>query len=296
LRTVFLGTSQFAVAVLHRLAVSSHRPTLVATRPDRPRGRGRQVGPPPVAEAARELDLELIQPASVNDEEARATIAEAAPEAICVSAYGGLIREPLLSDYLLLNVHPSLLPRWRGAAPIERAIMEGDLETGVSIMRIVEALDAGPVYAQRAEPITRDDTYGSLAPRLERIGGDLLVEVLDDLPASRDQDETHATYAEKITREDRVLDPSWTPAELERIVRALNPHIGAQIQRDGGGPLRVCAAAVRPDVTDLAQGELAARDGALLFGAESGGLELLEVQPAGGRRMDAAAFLRGHAV
>jgi methionyl-tRNA formyltransferase len=296
LRTVFLGTSQFAVAVLRRLAVSPHRPRLVVTRPDRPRGRGRQVSPPPVAEAARELDLEVIQPASVNDEEARATIAEAAPEAICVCAYGGLIREPLLSGYLLLNVHPSLLPRWRGAAPIERAIIEGDVETGVSIMRVVEALDAGPVYAKRAEEVLKEDTYGTLAPRLERVSGDLLVEVLDDVPEPQEQDETHATYAEKIRREDRVLDPSWTPAELERVVRALNPHIGAHIDREGERPLRVCAANIRPDIRDLAQGEFAARDGSLLFGAESGALELLEVQPAGGRRMDAASFLRGHAV
>jgi methionyl-tRNA formyltransferase len=196
----------------------------------------------------------------------------------------------------MLNVHPSLLPRWRGAAPVERAIMEGDVETGVSIMRVVEALDAGPVCAQRAEPITGDDTYGSLAPRLERIGGDLLVESLDDQPPFHEQDEAHATYAEKIGPQDRVLDPAWTPAELHRVVRALTPHIGARIEREGGRSLRVCAAAIRPDVTDVAPGELAACDGALVFGCAGGALELLEVQPAGGRRMDAAAFLRGHAL
>ena len=296
MHTVFLGTSEFAVAVLRRLAASAHRPLLVVTRPDRPRGRGRRLAPPPAAVAARELGIELLQPRSVNDDDARAAIASARPEVVCVCAFGGLIREPLLSEHLMLNVHPSLLPRWRGAAPVERAIMAGDVETGVSIMRVVPALDAGPVCARRAEPIHRDDTYGTLAPRLQRIGGDLLVEALDDRPPFADQDDAHATYAEKIGQAERALDPARTPAELERVVRALTPHIGARIDRDGTEPLGVCAATIRADVRDVARGELAARDGALLFGATGGALELREVKPAGGRAMPAGAFLRGHAL
>jgi methionyl-tRNA formyltransferase len=295
-RTVFLGTSAFAVAVLRRLAASPHRPALVVTRPDRPRGRGRKLAAPPAAEAARELGLEVIQPPSANDEAAVEAIAAVAPDAVCVCAYGGLIKEPLLSAYPMLNVHPSLLPRWRGAAPVERAIMAGDVETGVSIMRVVEALDAGPVCAQRVEPIHGDDTYGSLATRLERIGGDLLVEALDDAPPFVDQDEAHATYAEKIGPGDRLLDPADTPAELDRIVRALEPHIGARLPRAGAEPLRVRASAIRPEVTDVPPGALAARDGDLLYGAAGGALQLLVVQPPGGRPMDAEAFLRGHAV
>src|SRR3954468_15221473 len=173
MRTVYLGTSPFAVAVLERLAASDHKPQLVVTRPDRPRGRGRRVQPPPVAQAARELGIELIQPDSVNSDEGRAAISAATPDAVLICAFGALIKEPLLSEHPMLNVHPSLLPRWRGAAPVERAIEAGDPVTGVSIMRPVEAMDAGPVCLQGEEPIERDDDYGTLAPRLAELGGDL---------------------------------------------------------------------------------------------------------------------------
>src|SRR5437868_7947253 len=142
---------------------------LVVSRPDRPRGRGRKLAAPPVAEVARELGIELAQPELLGDQPALATIAAARPEAVCVCAFGALIKEPLLSAYPMLNVHPSLLPRWRGAAPIERAIMEGDERTGISIMQLTEGLDAGPVCAQASEPIAPDDTYGSLSRRLETI-------------------------------------------------------------------------------------------------------------------------------
>src|SRR3954454_18772305 len=155
-RTVYLGTSEFAAAVLERLADSSHRPALVITRPDRPQGRGRKLAPPPVAVRARELGLEVAQPEKLHDEASLARIEAIAPDALCVCAYGVLIREPLLSMGPL-NVHPSLLPRWRGAAPIERAIMAGDHETGVSIMRLTAGLDEGPVCLQAAEPIHPDD-------------------------------------------------------------------------------------------------------------------------------------------
>ncbi len=178
MRTVYLGTSSFAATVLERLAASEHRPVLVVTRPDAPRGRGRRLQPPPVADAARALGMELIQPERLHDEDVLERIAAAEPEALAVCAYGALIREPLLSAYEILNVHPSLLPRWRGAAPIERAIMAGDAVTGVSIIRLVEALDAGPVCLQGEEPIHPDDDYGRLSERLERLSGELLVRAL----------------------------------------------------------------------------------------------------------------------
>jgi methionyl-tRNA formyltransferase len=152
------------------------------------------------------------------------------------------------------------------------------------------------VCAHRAEPIHRDDTYGTLAARLQPIAAELLVEALDDRPPFVEQDDAQATYAEKIGPADRVLDPTYTPAELERTVRALHPHIGTRIDRDGAEPLGVCAAAIRADVTDVPPGELATRDGTLLFGAAGGALELREVKPAGGRAMPATDFLRGHAV
>ena len=143
MRTVYLGSSVFAVTVLAALAESPHRPVLAVSPPDRPKGRGRKVGPPPVARAARDLGIELYQTADVNDEESLERIAAARPEAVCVCEFGQLIKEPLLSSYLILNVHPSLLPRWRGAAPIERTIMAGDETTGVTIFAITRETSAG---------------------------------------------------------------------------------------------------------------------------------------------------------
>jgi methionyl-tRNA formyltransferase len=292
-RTVYLGTSDFAVAVLERLAASPHRPLLVVTRPDRPRGRGRKVGPPPVAEAAGRLGVELFQPESVNDEDALARIAEAEPEVVCICGFGALLKEPLLSRYEMLNVHPSLLPRWRGAAPIERAVEAGDEETGVTIMRPTEAFDAGPVCLQRAERIRPDDDYGSLAGRLADLGGELLVEALDTRPACREQPEEGVTYASKIGREERRLDPHRTADELERRVRALTPQVGVYVELPSGERLGVRRAALAP-TSELEPGELAVREGLLLYGAAPGALELLEVQPEGKRPMPAADWLRGH--
>ena len=294
MRTVYLGTSDFAVTVLGRLARSEHKPALVVTRPDRPKGRGRKLQPPPVAEAAALLGLQVFQPESVNSEESRERIALAQPDSVCICAFGALIKEPLLSAHPMLNVHPSLLPRWRGAAPIERAIDAGDDETGVTIMRPVEEMDAGPVCLQRAIEIRPDDDYGSLSRRLADLGGDLLVEALDEQPEFREQSEQGVTVASKIGPEDRRLDPERGAHELERRVRALTPHIGAYVDLPGGERLGVfrAAAAVGTQVTP---GEVGASDDRLLFGCADGALELLEVQPAGGRRMDAAAYVRGHA-
>jgi len=285
-RTVFLGTSGFAASILARLADSPYRPQLAVTRPDRPAGRGRRLSAPPLADAARALDLALLQPENVNADEARAQIAAAAPDLVIVCAFGALIREPLLSDFEMLNVHPSLLPRWRGAAPVERAMMAGDGETGVSIMRLTAGLDSGPVCLMGSEPIAPDDTYGTLAPRLQELGADLLLRALDERPECLEQIEAGVTYAEKIGPADRTLDPAATAAVNDRVVRALTPHIGARVALADGSFLGVLRAAVREPG---AAGELRADGGRLLLG----GLELLEVQPAGGRPMDAAAYLRG---
>ena len=291
MRPVFLGTSEFAAAVLERLADSPHRPVLVVTRPDRPRGRGRRVTPPPVAETAKERELDLYQPESVNDEAARARIAAADPDLICVCAFGALIKEPLLSDYELLNVHPSLLPRWRGAAPIERAIMAGDAETGVSIMRLTAGLDSGPVCLRATEPIEPTDTYGTLSERLERLGGELLVRALADRPEFADQDETGVTYAEKLGPDDRRLDPSRPAPELERVVRALTPHVGAFVELAQGDRLGVREAAVLE--AGPPAGTLALDGARPVLGCAAGALELVVVQPPGRRAMPGEDYLRG---
>jgi methionyl-tRNA formyltransferase len=292
-RTVYLGTSDFAVTVLGHLARSEHSPELVVTRPDRPRGRGRKLQAPPVAEAARLLGLEVFQPDSVNSPEAIERIAEAEPASVCICAFGALIKEPLLSAYPMYNVHPSLLPRWRGAAPIERAIEAGDTETGVTIMRPGEELDAGPICLQRSLEIRPDDDYGSLSRRLAELGGELLVEALDKQPEFEPQSDGGVTIAPKIEAADRRLDADLPALVLERKVRALTPHIGAYIERPDGERLGVRRAVVTAD--PVAAGELVAHDARLLFGTSNGALELLEVQPAGGKPMDAAAYLRGHA-
>jgi methionyl-tRNA formyltransferase len=269
-KLAYLGTSEFAVQVLERLAASQHEVALVVTRPDRAKGRGRKVSPPPVATAAKALGLPLAQPEDVHE--------QALPEvdALVVCAFGALIRAPLLDDYEIFNVHPSLLPRWRGAAPVERAIMAGDEETGVAIMRLTAGLDEGPVYAVEREPIRADDDYGTLAHRLAERGADLLVTALGERPEPEPQPDEGVTYAEKITAADRTLDPDAPPEQRTLVVRALRPHIGARLELADGGFLGVWDA--RPG------------GGGVLWR----GLELLEVQPAGGRRMPADAWIRGH--
>jgi methionyl-tRNA formyltransferase len=311
-RTVYLGTSEFAATVLRRLAASPHAPALVVTPPDSRQGRGRRVAPPPVAEAAQELGTELLQAANVNEDDARARIAAVEPEAILVCAFGQLIREPLLSLAEILNVHPSLLPRWRGAAPIERAIMAGDPKTGVCVMRLTAGLDSGPVALCGEVELGEDEDYGTLAPRLAALGGDLLVEALDLLADGRltfaDQDDAAATYAEKIDAGERRLDPSRPAAELAAKVRALTPHVGAYLELADGERLGVRAAravdgaAAADDEADaaplgpasLAPGEVAADEGGILVGTGEGALRLVVVQPPGGKPMPIDAYLRGH--
>ncbi len=292
MRTVYVGTSAFAAAVLQRLAASPHRPALVVTRPDRPRGRGRRLSPPPVAVTARELGIEVDQPASINDVQARERIAAARPDAVCVCAFGALISDPLLSQHRMRNVHPSLLPRWRGAAPIERAIMAGDALTGISIMVLTAGLDSGPVCLQEAEPIREDDTYGSLASRLQELGGELLVRALDSSPECAAQDDALATYAEKIAATERALDPGMPAEHLVRVVRALTPHIGAHVTLADGTPLGVREARVHSGEGPL-PGVISLDGPTLLFGCAVGSLELVTVQPPGRRAMSGEDFIRG---
>jgi methionyl-tRNA formyltransferase len=259
-RIAVAATAPFGADVLERLAAQQQVVQLL-TRPDKPRGRGRRVAPPPAKEVAERLGIPVAQPERLDD----ALGLEA--DTVVVCAYGVLIPNELLERALWLNVHPSLLPRWRGAAPIERALLAGDDETGVTIHRTVEALDAGPVAAQRAFPIGPDDDAGAVYAKAAEVAADLLGEVLaHDEPRFVPQPETGVTYAEKIRPEDRELDPDAPAQELANRVRALSPHIGARL-----GDLIVWRARVGAD----------------------GAFEPLEVQPAGGRRMAYEAYLRG---
>jgi methionyl-tRNA formyltransferase len=297
-KTVYLGTSEFAATVLRRLTGSEHRPALVVTPPDRPQGRGRKLTPPPSAEAARELGTPLLQAEDVNASEVRARIAAAQPGAVVVCAFGQLIREPLLSEHLMLNVHPSLLPRWRGAAPIERAIMAGDASTGVCVMKVTAGLDSGPLALCAETRIGADTDFEALSSTLAGVGGELLVRALDQADANglefADQDEGAATYAEKIESAERRLDPTRPATELAAVVRALTPHVGAYLEMAGGGRLGVRRA--RAVDVSVKTGAVKSEWGALLVGCCRGALRLEVVQPPGGKPMPVDAYLRGHSL
>ena len=253
------ATAPFGADALERLA-AQHDVAWVLTRPDRPAGRGRKPRPPAAKSTAERLGLEVRQPE-------RPTVDDlAGVDTVVLIAYGVLIPEALLEAALWLNIHPSLLPRWRGAAPVERAIMAGDDETGVSIIKLVKELDAGPIAAKRAFPIAEDDDAGAVYGRAAQIGTELLGAVLES-PTFVEQ-EGEPTYAEKITAADRQLDLS-RPDDALRTIRALSPHLGARAELQGR-PVTIWRARV-----------------------DDGELVPVEVQPDGRGRMTYEAFLRG---
>jgi methionyl-tRNA formyltransferase len=262
-RIAVAATAPFGADVLERLAVR-HDVSSLLTRPDARSGRGRRVAAPPAKEVAERLGIPVLQP-----ERPQAGLDLGAPTVV-VCAYGLLVPEELLAERSWLNVHPSLLPRWRGAAPVERAIMAGDAETGVTIHETVAALDAGPIAAQEAFAVGSDDDAGAVFARAAEVAATLLDGVLADPWPSFTPQAGEATYAEKIRSEDRVLDLARPPEELVRIVRALSPHIGARAELEGR-PVTVWRARVAGDCS----------------------FEVLELQPDGGRRMSADAWRRG---
>jgi methionyl-tRNA formyltransferase len=260
MRIAVAATAPFGADMLRRLA-RRHEIAYLLTRPDRPQGRGRQVGAPPAKHVAEELGIEVRQP------ERPAELGEPGVDVVVAVAYGALIPKELLDRAVWLNAHPSLLPRWRGAAPVERAIMAGDAETGVSIIRLVEELDAGPIGAAADFPIGPDDDAGVVFDRAADMGSELIDSVLA-LQRFVPQ-EGEATYAEKIRPADRDLDWSRPAQELHNRIRALSPHIGARGELHG-----------RPVIVWRSR-------------IVEGRLELLEVQPEGRRRMTLAEFERG---
>ena len=260
MRIAVAATAPLGAAVLEALA-ARHEIELLLTRPDRPKGRGRKTSPPPAKETAERLGIRVEQPERLTEFPGDA-------DTVVVAAYGVLVPELLLAERLWLNVHPSLLPRWRGAAPVERAIMAGDPETGVSIIKLVRELDAGPITAQEAFAIGLDDDAGVVFAHAADLAVDLLEQVLPD-PSFVPQREEGVTYAEKIRPEDRELDWLRPPIELHNRIRGLSPHIGAHGELHGR---RVIV--WRSRLAD-------------------GALEILEVQPEGRRRMTYDEFVRG---
>lgn len=301
LRTIFAGTPAFALPSLEAL-LEDPRIDLIAvyTQPDRPAGRGRRVAMSPVKTRALAAAVPVQQPASLRDAEAVAQFVALAPALLVVAAYGLILPPTVLAAATnSINVHASLLPRWRGAAPIQHAILAGDVESGISIMRVVERLDAGPVWLRLACPIAADDTGGSLHDKLARLGGIALRAAIDQLCAGivneEPQEESLATYAHKITAADRALDWRAPASDLARRVRALAPLPGAH-GRIGALEVKILAAtALATDPGAVPPGSIVARAAAGIDIATGAGvLRLTELQPPGKQRLSAAAFLNGY--
>lgn len=284
MRILFIGTAELACPCLETVHhLTGHELIGVITQPDKPKGRSLQLSPPPVKVTAGKLGLPIAQPAKIRD--AIETIRAQQPDVIIVVAYGQILPAALLAipPCGCINVHTSLLPRWRGASPIQSALLAGDSETGVTTMFMDEQLDHGDIILQRREPIRPDDTGATLHDRLAKLGAELLAETLTlSVWPRRQQDETQVTRARKFTKTDGRIDWTKSAGEIDRQVRAFNPWPGAFTERDG-------------TLLKIWQVELvlAGATGSDIVNTGAGALRLLEVQPAGGKRMSFAAYARG---
>lgn len=301
LKLVFFGTPQFALPSLAALRNAGHEILLVISQPDRPAGRRRQLSPPPVAAYARENDLPLLQTSTLRDPVIADRLRSLQPEAMALAAFAAIVPGPLLdlAPLGILNVHPSLLPRWRGAAPIQSALLAGDAETGVSIIRLVQKMDAGRILLQRAVPISALDDYVSLQDRLARLGAVALVEALTQLRTDQvdgqPQDETAATYARKITREDGRIDWARPADEISRQVRAYRgwPRASTSWNDRHLQVLRATPLQSSP-APDAAPGTVLPGTDHLAVATGDGALRLDDVIPQGSRAQTGAELLRGH--
>lgn len=298
LRTIFLGTPEFAIPSLRAL-VGAADVAAVVTQPDKPRGRGRQVEAPPVAREAAALGLPLLQPPRLRAPEVIEQLRALRPDVLVIAAYGKIVPRELLELPPLgpVNVHPSLLPKYRGASPIESVILHGETETGVTIMYLAMELDAGDVILQRRVPIEPDDTARTLEAKLARVGAEALVEALRLIAEGRapriPQDASQSTYAGKLEKEHGRIDWSRSAADLVNLIRAMDPWPSA-FTYHRGRLLKVWRAAAHPELNGAPGTVLAVRPGeGIVVGTGEGALRLLEVQPEGGRRMTADEFARG---
>lgn len=303
MRAVFFGTSEFAAPALRALIASPVEVAAVFTQPDRPAGRGRRLTPPPVKTCALEAGLPVLQPQRIRSTD----VTDFRPDVGVVAAYGQILSRKLLGVPMLglLNLHPSLLPRWRGAAPIQRALLEGDSETGVCVMRVAPQLDAGAVLARRSLPIGPRDTSGDLHDKLAALGAEQMVATLLALErgevAEEPQDESLVTYAEKLEKAEAKLDWNLPASSLDRLIRGLNPWPVAQTTWPDvtSGPVRIWRAWPVPEGSGSIPGEILGSaetpEGAgICVSTGDGELVLVEIQPPGKKKMDASAFARGY--
>jgi len=296
-RLIFAGAPDFAVPALRLLVASGYSPSAVYTQPDRPAGRGRQLRSSPVKTCALAAGVPVYQPATLRDSTVQAELTALAPDLLIVAAYGLILPPAVLAIPRLgcLNIHASLLPRWRGAAPIQRAMLAGDAETGVCLMQMEAGLDTGPVYARAAVPIERGMTGGELYDRLATLGAELLQAALPDVLAGRltaePQDAARALYAPKLDKAEAELDWNRPARELERQVLAFNPRPVAQTRLDEQ-TLRIWRAVADAESTTAPPG-MVLREGpdGIVVATGAGGLRLTEVQLPGGKPLAAAAFL-----
>ncbi|MGD8672252.1 MAG: methionyl-tRNA formyltransferase [Thiogranum sp.] len=301
MRVVFAGTPDFSVPVLQAILDSGHAVVGVYSQPDRPAGRGRKLKPGPVKQLALQYGLPVFQPAGLRDAAEQQALARLEPDLMVVVAYGLLLPQTVLDIPRrgCVNLHASILPRWRGAAPIQRAILAGDRETGVSLMQMEAGLDSGPVLAEVRTPIAADETGGSLHDRLSQLAAGLLARHLDDLDAGRleprPQDESRVTYAHKLDKREAAIDWAGDAVQLERQVRAFNPWPVAQAHYRGQA-LRIWRARAVEGPEGRAGTVVAFGPQGIDVACGQGCLRLLEVQLPGGKRLDAADFLNARSV
>ena len=298
MRVAFAGTPPFAATILRGLLASDHEVGLVISQPDRRRGRGRKTNPTAVSSLARSEGLPLAQPARIGE----VATGISSHDALIVAAFGQILRPDTLyaAPHGAWNVHASLLPKYRGAAPVERAIMEGERETGITIMRMDEGLDTGPIALQRPTEIPPDMTGGELTEQLARIGSNAIVEALTLFEEERltvsDQDSLNATYASKLLDEDKVVRWEGGVRGVHDLVRALAPGIGARAFHEAiGGAVKIWRAGVADEsAADASPGKISTPEGHIRVQCGVGVLEVMELQAPGGRRMEARDFLLGH--
>lgn len=295
MKLIFAGTPEFAAQALQAIIAAGHEVALVLTQPDRPAGRGMMLQPSPVKKLALEHGIEVFQPLTLKDAEAQAKVAAIGAEVMVVAAYGLILPQAVLDlpRFGCINIHASLLPRWRGAAPIQRALLAGDPETGVCIMQMEAGLDTGPVLLRGAFPIDAEDTTATLHDRLAALGGSLIVDALGLLPLpAAPQPVEGITYAHKIEKAEALIDWRKSAVELDRHIRAFNPFPGAQALL-GGQTVKLWRA--QPVAARGTSGQVLGADrSALVVACGEGALAITELQKAGGKRLPVQQFLAGN--